>query len=203
MRFGMVMRFANRWFDFVAAEVKVKTLNNYLAQRRLSRFSRNKGAERLSRYFNLKFNCYALEIKKLALGIALCSLGLQISPAQAESKVYNPQIITSETEVSDTLTIDDIPTGDGGFARDYSIRLEKGDQVTIDLTSDNFDAMVILIAGDGAKVAENDDGPDGSTNSLLFSRITEGGKYIVRVKAYGDTSGGKYTLKLTRLKPTK
>lgn len=141
-------------------------------------------------------------IYKLVMGIALYSLGLQTLPAQAEIKVYNPQEITSETEVSDTLTINDIPTGDGGFARDYLVQLEKGDQVTIDLTSDNFDATVMLIAGDGAKIAENDDGPDGSTNSLLFSRIPEGGRYIVRVGAYGDTSGGKYTLKLTRLKPT-
>ncbi|MEO1693448.1 MAG: PPC domain-containing protein [Cyanobacteria bacterium J06631_6] len=140
--------------------------------------------------------------KKLALGIALCSLSLPILPTQAQSKIYDPPAITSETEISDILTENDIPTGDGGFARDYFVELEKGDQVTIDLTSDNFDSMVMLIAGDGAKVAENDDGPDGTTNSLLFSRITEDGKYIVRVRAYGDTSGGEFTLKLTRLKPT-
>lgn len=151
-----------------------------------------------STYRWLKF---IVGIEKLAMGIVLCGWGLQTLPAQAESKMYNPPAITSETEISDTLTVDDIPTGDGGFARDYLVELEKGDQVTIDLNSDNFDAMVMLIAGDGAKVAENDDGPDGSTNSLLFSRITEGGKYIVRVRAYGDTSGGKYTLKVTRLKP--
>jgi hypothetical protein len=159
MRFGMVIQFAYRWFNFT------------------------------------------VRIEKLFLGIVLCSLGLQTLPVKAESKVYNPPAITSETEVSDTLTIDDIPTGDGGFARDYLVELEKGDQVTIDLTSDNFDAMVMLIAEDGTKVAENDDGPDGSSNALLFSRINEGGKYIVRVRAYGGTSGGKYTLKLTRLKP--
>ena len=141
-------------------------------------------------------------IEKLAIGIIFCGMALQTLPVQAESKMYNPPAITSETEISDILTKDDIPTGDGGFARDYFVELEKGDQVTIDLTSDNFDSMVMLIAGDGAKVAENDDGPDGTTNSLLFSRISESGKFIVRVRAYGDTSGGKFTLKLTRLKPT-
>ena len=132
----------------------------------------------------------------------VCTLGLQILPAKAESKIYDPPSITSEKEISDTLTENDIPTGDGGFARDYLIQLEKGDQVAIDLVSDNFDSMVMLIADDGATVAENDDGPDGTTNSLLFSRITEAGKYIVRVRAFGDTSGGEFTLKLTRLKPS-
>ena len=152
--------------------------------------------------FTYRWFDFIVGIEKLLMGIVLCGLGLQSLPAQAESKMYNPPAITSETEVSDTLTVDDIPTGDGGFARDYLVELEKGDQVTIDLNSDNFDAMVMLIAGDGAKVAENDDGPDGSSNSLPFYSSTEGGKYIVRVRAYGDTSGGKYTLKLTRLKPT-
>ena len=148
------------------------------------------------------FKTLTVRLENLAIGIALYSLGWQTLPAQAQSKIYNPPAITSETEISDILTQDDIPTGDGGFARDYFVELEKGDQVTIDLVSDNFDSMVMLIAGDGAKVAENDDGPDGTTNSLLFSRINEGGKYIVRVRAYGDTSGGKFTLKLTRLQPT-
>ena len=138
----------------------------------------------------------------LLIAIAWCTMGLQMLPVKAESKIYNPPSITSEQEISDTLTEHDIPTGDGGFARDYFIQLEKGDQVAIDLVSDNFDSMVMLIADDGATIAENDDGPDGTTNSLLFSRITEAGKYIVRVRAFGDTSGGEFTLKLTRLKPS-
>ena len=139
----------------------------------------------------------------LAAIIAFGSVGLQTLPTQAQSKIYDPPSIRSEQIISDVLTENDIPTGEGGFARDYHVQLEKGDQVAIDLSSDNFDSMVMLIAADGAKVAENDDGPDGTTNSLLFSRITEAGKYIVRVRAFGDTSGGKFTLKLTKLKPSK
>jgi hypothetical protein len=142
--------------------------------------------------------CYGV----LITGTVLYSIGWQILPAKAETKIYTPVSITSEQEISDILTEDDIPTGEGGFARDYYVQLQEGDQVAIDLSSENFDTMVTLIAGDGATVAENDDGPDGTTNSLLFSRITEAGKYIIRVRAFGETSGGKFTLKLTRLKPS-
>lgn len=137
----------------------------------------------------------------LAAMIAFGLVELPTLPVQAQSKIYDPPSISSEEKVSDILTEDDIPTGEGGFARDYFIQLAKGDQVAIDLTSDNFDSMVTLIAADGATIAENDDGPDGTTNSLLFSRIAEPGKYIVRVRAFGETSGGKFTLKVTRLKP--
>jgi hypothetical protein len=120
---------------------------------------------------------------------------------RAESKIYNPIVISENHQISDTLSDHDIPTGEGGFARDYLIHLEKGDQVAIDLISEDFDSIVILIAADGSTVAENDDGPDGNTNSLLFARITETGKYIIRVRAFGETGGGTFTLKVTRLKP--
>lgn len=134
----------------------------------------------------------------IAAGVALNAIAT--FPATAQLKLYNPMSISSDKEIADTLTEKDIPTGEGGFARDYYVELQQGDQVAIDLTSDEFDTMLTLIAADGSTVAENDDGPDGSTNSLLFSRITENGNYIVRVRAFGETSGGKFNLKLTRLK---
>lgn len=121
--------------------------------------------------------------------------------AQSNQPVYSPLPLTSGQEITDTLSTQDIPTGEGGFSRDYRIRLENGDQVAIDLLSEEFDTIVVLIKGDGSKVSENDDGPDGTTNSLLFARITETGEYIVRVRAFGETGGGQFRLKVTRLRP--
>ena len=126
------------------------------------------------------------------------TLGLG-SPAKAQ--LYNPIPLPANNEITDTLSDKDIPTGEGGFARDYYLELKQGDQVAIDLISDEFDAMVILLAADGASIAENDDGPDGSNNSLLFARITEDGKYFVRVRAFGETGGGNFKLKVSRLRP--
>jgi hypothetical protein len=126
------------------------------------------------------------------------TLGL-VSPAVAQ--LYNPIALPKGNEISDSLSDRDIPTGEGGFARDYYLELKQGDQVAIDLISDEFDAMVILLAADGATVAENDDGPDSSNNSLLFARITEDGRYIIRVTAFGATGGGNFKLKVSRLRP--
>jgi hypothetical protein len=130
----------------------------------------------------------------LVINVSFASL------VRGESKLYNPRVISENQEISETLTENDIPTGEGGFAKDYLIDLQKGDQLAIDLVSDDFDSIVILIGADGSTITENDDGPDGSTNSLLFSRITEGGKYIVRVRAFGETGEGRFTLKVSRLK---
>ncbi|WP_017296321.1 PPC domain-containing protein [Geminocystis herdmanii] len=119
----------------------------------------------------------------------------------AQSKIYNPIPLQENQPIIDTLTTDDIPTGDGGFARDYMINLNKGDQIAIDLMSDDFDTVVILMSEDGVTIAENDDAPDSDSNSLLFTRIAEDGRYIIRVRAFGAVGSGNFTLKLTKLKP--
>ncbi len=139
-----------------------------------------------------------------SLMIALFSLMLGLTPLPVRGQqggIYRPIPIRSDDPISDRLTDQDIPTGEGGFSKDYSIQLQRGDQVAIDLSSDEFDSVVLLLGSDGATIAENDDGPDGSTNSLLFSRITETGRYIIRVRAFGETGGGNFRLKVTRLRP--
>lgn len=135
--------------------------------------------------------------------ISILTVGWKTLPAKAQLKLYSPVPLSSGREITDNLSEADIPTGEGGFARDYYIELIKGDQVAVDLISDDFDTIVVLIGADGTKIGENDDGTDGSTNSLLFTRIEENGRYIIRVRAFGDTSGGKFRLKVSRLKATK
>ncbi|WP_107668411.1 PPC domain-containing protein [Cyanothece sp. BG0011] len=139
--------------------------------------------------------------RSLMIPLFSLMLGLIAFPVKGQQNIYNPIPIKSNGAISDRLSDRDIPTGEGGFAKDYEIDLEKGDQVAIDLTSDEFDSVVLLLGADGTTIAENDDGPDGSTNSLLFSRITETGRYIIRVRAFGETGGGNFNLKVTRLRP--
>jgi hypothetical protein len=132
---------------------------------------------------------------------AALAVGMGALTANAQTAIYNPIRMPATNEVTDTLTDKDIPTGFGGFARDYIVSLQQGDQVAIDLTSDEFDTIVTLIAPDGSTAGENDDGPDGTTNSLLFARISNPGTYIVRVRPYGGQGTGSFTLKVTRLRP--
>ena len=120
--------------------------------------------------------------------------------AAQDIRVYTPLPLPPSNEVADALTDRDIPLGDGGFARDYAIQLASGEQVVIELTSDNFDTVVTLLTKEGKTFGKNDDGPDGSSNSLLFARIKKTGPYTVRVQGFSDTSGGKFSLKVSRLK---
>ena len=127
---------------------------------------------------------------------------IEATPAKVSKStfVYVPIQLLPNGQVEDTLSERDIPTGDGGFARDYTIQLVTGDQLAIDLTSEAFDTVVVLLNSEGKSVGKNDDGPDGTSNSLLFVRIKESGNYIIRVQGFGETSSGKFKLKVSKLK---
>ncbi len=131
----------------------------------------------------------------------LGTLGMATFSVEAQTAVYNPIPMPDSQEVTDVLSEGDIPTGVGGYARDYTVFLEDGDQVAIDVISEEFDTLVTLMGPDGNTVGENDDGPDGTTNSLLFARITESGTYTVRVRSYAGQGSGEFLLKVARLRP--
>ena len=135
----------------------------------------------------------------LLIPSTLLTLGM-MNVTHAVAQVYSPIELSGGREISDTLSESDIPTGVGGFARDYSVELFEGDQITIDVISEEFDTLVSLLGDDGTTVSENDDGPDGSTNSLLFARISKSGQYTVRVRSYAGQGMGAFSLKLARLR---
>ncbi|ABA20599.1 Peptidase [Trichormus variabilis ATCC 29413] len=133
----------------------------------------------------------------------LMAIAISTTAAFAQSKLYSPIMLTDFKELSDSLSDKDIPTGQGGFARDYAVKLNKGDNLAVDLSSESFDSIITLLAPDGSTLAENDDGPDGTSNSLLFTRINETGTFIVRVRSFGETGVGPFKLKVTKLQPMK
>ena len=122
------------------------------------------------------------------------------TPPKLNKLIYTPIQLPTTGEVNDTLSDRDIPTGDGGFARDYAVQLMAGDRVEIDLTSDNFDTVIILLNAEGKSIGKNDDGIDGTSNSLLFTEIKDSGNYIIRVQGFGETSSGDFRLKVSKLK---
>ncbi len=127
----------------------------------------------------------------------------KLSTATAKSRVYEPIPLLISKPIADTLSVLDIPLGQGGFARDYTVSLTASDQVVIELKSERFDTFVSLLAFDGSTVGENDDGPDGTTNSLLVVSIPKSGSYTVRVRASDEAKEavGPFTLFVTRSRP--
>ncbi|WP_082429459.1 PPC domain-containing protein [Pseudanabaena sp. 'Roaring Creek'] len=122
------------------------------------------------------------------------------SLAQIPISSYKPISINSGAEVNDILTEKDIPTGQKGFARDYLIDVQKDERLEITAESQAFDTVLSLLDSKGDVVVENDDASSETTNSLIFFKVRQSGKYTIRVSSFGGSSGGKFTLKVTKLR---
>lgn len=140
---------------------------------------------------------------KFFVGVSVIFLSLtshiSVSLAQVNNTVYKPTAIASGVDVNDILTDKDIPTGQKGFARDYTINVQKDERLEIAVNSGSFDTVLSLLDSKGEVVAENDDAVGDSTNSLIFFKIRQSGNYIVRVSSFGGSSGGKFTLRVNKL----
>lgn len=105
-----------------------------------------------------------------------------------------PEILTGMLSESDP-TIPKTPEGDTHYINEYKlVRLTAGQQVTIDLTSSDFDTYLYLInAGSGEIIQEDDDGGSGRNSSLTFT-IQQRVNYIIRVSSFGEMETGAYSL---------
>lgn len=158
------------------------------------------------KYLNLSKYYFSQHlIAKIAIGIGAISICLNSfmpdSSAQIRNAVYKSTPISSGVEINDILTDKDIPTGQKGFARDYEISAQKDERLEITVSSGSFDTVLSLLDSKGEVIAENDDALGDSTNSLIYFKVRQSGNYTIRVSSFGGSSGGKFTLKSTKLRP--
>ncbi|PZO37333.1 MAG: peptidase [Pseudanabaena frigida] len=138
------------------------------------------------------------------MGMGTITICLTNSPpeslAQVRNSVYKPTTLSSGVDVNDILTDKDIPTGQKGFARDYTIDVQKDERLEITVSSGSFDTVLSLLDSKGEVIAENDDAVGDTTNSLIFFKVRQSGTYTIRVSSFGGSSGGKFTLKVNKLR---
>lgn len=134
----------------------------------------------------------------LPLASVILTSTLMPVAAEARNQLYRPPSLQFGRSISEQLSNRDIPTGQGGFARDYVMTCKAGEQITITVTSTAFDPMVVVIAPDGSTLAENDDAEDGTTNAALTLTMPQSDRYTVRVQNFGQTTGGAFQLQVTR-----
>ena len=105
-----------------------------------------------------------------------------------------PEMLSAPGAVDGTLEEDEIDAS--GFVTDvFELNgLTPGATVELDLSSDAFDAYLLLIDADqGIYINENDDAGDSSDAGLSFT-VEEGRSYWVEVSSYDGFEVGDYTL---------
>ncbi len=94
-----------------------------------------------------------------------------------------------------TLETSDLREGDG-VADAYRIRGQARQTVLITMTSDAFDAQLLLLDGAGNTLAENDD-EDGTNPAITYTLPTAGDYYVI-AKGIRSEARGAYRITLSR-----
>lgn len=95
----------------------------------------------------------------------------------------------------DRLTHAHDTANDGSYVEVYTLRLDTGDHVTLELQSSDFDAYLI-VSGPSFR-DENDDANARTRNAALQFTAPESGEYAVVVTSYGPRETGQYVLTKT------
>ena len=78
----------------------------------------------------------------------------------------------------------------------YSFEVESDTSIRLTMESEPFDPYVVLEGPDGDVVATQDDGLEGTFNTLLETTLEQGGEYTIWASSFAPGSTGSYTLTL-------
>lgn len=95
---------------------------------------------------------------------------------------------------SGTLDNQDRRLTDNSLYDEYYFNGQYGQNVTITLTSQDFDAYLLLIDEQGNKIAENDDIDANNSNSSIRIELPYTGEYRIIVNAYDQNGQGRYQM---------
>ncbi|NBB50808.1 hypothetical protein GVN24_21240 [Rhizobium sp. CRIBSB] len=96
-------------------------------------------------------------------------------------------------DITGDLRADDETLDNGKYLDAYVFSGRRGERVSLALQSGSFDAFLVLLGPDGTEIyEENDDGPDGSTNSRIDTVLQADGEYTIGVTSYGAGETGAY-----------
>ena len=126
--------------------------------------------------------------------------GGSVAPADTTCRGFGrvQGLIRVGQSVEGTLTSEDpVFPGDSTYFQRWVLPVRPGQPLTIDLTSDAFDAYLVLTRGPGDKILENDDGGNACNARVVYTppddrplrvivntaRKHETGRYVLRVSA--------------------
>jgi WD40 repeat protein len=103
-----------------------------------------------------------------------------------------PQDAPPLLQVEATLSSAESLTHAAKFYNDHDFESQAGQDITLQLTSSEFDTYLMVLNEAGEVIAENDDFSE--THSQVSMRIAETGTYTARVTSYGAQETGGYRL---------
>jgi hypothetical protein len=124
----------------------------------------------------------------------LLSLACLCAALAAPAAAQSARAVALGRSVADSLTARD-PQRRSGHAPYHVWQFEgrRGQRITVDLTSSDFDAYLLIRDPDGYLVGTDDDSGD-ELNARLHAILGRDGTYRIVASAVGDSARGRYTL---------
>lgn len=134
----------------------------------------------------------------LALAVPAGSLVAQHKPAAprpARAPTIERGTIAPGDTVRDSLTRHDVLLRtENTYAQQWRLAGRAGETITIDLTSDVFDAYLFLLGPGFETTAPQDDDSGGRCNARLTVRLPKTGDYVIVVTTSDRLATGPFTL---------
>jgi hypothetical protein len=102
-------------------------------------------------------------------------------------------MLTVGQNASGQLAADDSTDDTGKYRDEYVFDARRGDGITVDMQSSDFDTFLQLVSPSGRTV-ENDDYQDNTARSVIEEILSEDGRWRVIATSYGIGETGSYEL---------
>jgi hypothetical protein len=117
------------------------------------------------------------------------------APTPATERAAERGTIAPGDTVRDSLTRHDVLLrSENTYAQQWRLAGHAGQTITIDLTSDAFDAYLFLLGPGFETTAPQDDDSGGRCNARLTARLPKTGDYIIVVTTSERLATGPFTL---------
>ena len=116
--------------------------------------------------------------------------------------VFDPTVAPTSTELvlgesrGGRLDSSNDPSEDGKYHQTWTFEGAAGQNITVAVSSTEFDTYVQLVSPDETVLSENDDVSDFETDSLISTTLPDDGEYRVIVTSYAPGETGNYGVTL-------
>jgi serine protease Do len=110
-----------------------------------------------------------------------------------------PESIGLNDTVSGRLNSDSDVLPDGSYFNSYVFAGRRGQQVSIEMTSQELDPYLILLSQDNDSLYLEDDDSAGEYNARLVATLPQDGEYIIIANSFARGEQGQYRLSLSEV----
>lgn len=141
---------------------------------------------------------FAIPVNEVQSFLAAVRNGTASTSASAagDRRDLSPQRISFEDTVTGQLNRNSNVLPDGSFFNAYVFEGRRGQQVAVEMFSQDLDSYLILLSRDGDALYLEDDDSAGNFNARLETTLPVDGFYIIIANSFAEGQAGRYNLSL-------